>query len=137
MRNKIITLLKNSKIAYQELMRNYKNDLPVQIIKTCNEKIDFFLPREINKIIDLINLVENEKHKPINNIDDGIEFFYKDEIQKSIEKVLDSKEVYSSKLLKKENVISVKFIKSISEIESIAHYLSLQIGLGKVNKGNT
>ena len=137
MNNKIITLLKDSKIAYQELLRNYKKDLPVQIIETCNEYYEIILPQKINKIIDLINSVEYDKQfKPINNVDDGIELFKKNEIQKSIEKVFVSKDVYSFNPLKKKNLISDIFNESISEIELILHYMSLQIGLGKVNQGN-
>ncbi len=138
MKNKIFTLLKDGKKAYQELMKNYKNDLPIQIIKTCNENVEIILPRQINMIIELINLVEIDKqYRSINNIDDGIEFFNKNEIQKSIEKVLNSKEVYSFNMLKKKNLISDIFNDSTSEIESIVHYLSLQIGLGKVNQENS
>jgi len=136
MNNKIITLLKDSKIAYQELLRNYKKDLPVQIIETCNEYYEIILPQKINKIIDLINSVEYDKqYKSINNVDDGIELFKKNEIQKLIEKVLVSKKVYSSNPLKKKNLISDIFNESIFEIESIVHFLSLQVGLGKVNQG--
>jgi len=90
MREEILDIFIKSKESYNEILRDLRERLPENILKSCTENIEIEIPRFANNYIHFLNLAEKQQvYSENNNIDELIELFSRPEIQESIDKAME------------------------------------------------
>lgn len=136
MRIEILELLIEVKNLHTELMTNYSNVLPKNIIDSGNESVHSNIPEKVNDLLSLFNSSEKrELFKPVNNLDEAIEVFSDDEIDAIIERAISNKDLTSFRI-DNNQTLSVKDVLEITQygIKSVVQLLEMHIATGKMSK---
>ncbi|WP_417238925.1 hypothetical protein [Bizionia sp.] len=136
MRTEISKLLNKVKELHAELIGNYSEILPQNIIDGGNRTIEEDIPNKINAILSILNMAEKEeKYAPIKNIDEAINLFNEENIQESIDKAIANKNLVGFSSLKNEKLNVAEILENARfGIESGAQIISMQIVAGKLSK---
>lgn len=136
MRENILNSLKRGKELHQELIQNYSEILPDHIIAGGESTIKQEFPNKINTFISILNMSESDddKYAPINNVDEAINLFEDEKIQKSIDKTIANENIKGYSPLK-DNILSSEEMLEAARfgIESGRELLALQIMAGKLS----
>lgn len=138
MRSKILELLLKGKELHNELITNFSNVLPENIIEGGNDNVNTDMPKKINAILSLLNMSEKkEVFYPIKNLDEAIEVFKNENLDKVIERAISNEDLIGFSELKNET-LSVKDILENAEfgINSGVQLLQMQIQAGELTKNN-
>jgi len=133
MRKKILRLLEKGKELHGELISNYNNSLPANIIEDGNSIVYNELPAKINAILVILNADAKEiKYKPVSNLQQAIELFKDIELQNALDKATANKglvglSIYEDCLVTVQELLdTTKF-----EIESLIDLLYTHSGKSK------
>lgn len=136
MRENILNSLKRGKELHQELIQNYSGILPEHIISGGESTIKKELPNKVNAFISILNMSESDddKYSPINNVDEAINLFEDEKIQKSIDKTIANENIKGFSPLKDKILSSEEMLEAARfGIESGKELLALQIMSGKLS----
>lgn len=136
MRNEILHLLKKGKELHTDLINNYSGILPENIIEGGNRTISQDIPSKTNAILTILNMAEKEeKFSPVNDIDNAIRLFENEEIQISIDKAIENKDLTGFSPLKNQTLSTAEILNNAKfGIESGVQLLSMQTRLGLLSK---
>lgn len=92
MREEILRLLEKGKELHEELITNYKETLPGNVIEVGNSIVEKELPGKINDILVILNAdARMKKYMPVTRLQQAIELFRDPEMQKAIDKAIANK----------------------------------------------
>ncbi|HET6557997.1 MAG TPA: hypothetical protein VFG54_11825 [Prolixibacteraceae bacterium] len=92
MREEILRLLEKGKELHEELVSNYKETLPSNVIEEGNRIVEKELPGKINSILVILNAdARMKKYKPVANLQQAIELFSDPEMQNALDKSIANK----------------------------------------------
>jgi hypothetical protein len=136
MRENILNSLKRGKELHQELIQNYSEILPEDIIASGESTFKKEFPNKVNTFISILNMSESDddKYAPINNVDEAINLFEDEKIQKSIDKTIANENIKGYSPLKDKKMSSEEMLEAARfGIESGKELLALQIMSGKLS----
>ncbi len=135
-RNKLKANLTEGKKLEQDLITNYKDNIPERIL---NGAIDLFnndVPKRINILIGILNSVEKEKkYNEVNHIDEVIAFLDNDEVEGSIKLALNEENLLYFSPIKEQNLNFEDMLENlIYAINSNIEQLYSVLAIGKLKK---
>lgn len=135
MREEILAILNSAADTYNNIIINYSNVLPKNIIDGSHNSIEVEIPKFVNNFFSILNAVEGEnKHTPIKNITEAIELFKKTQLDEEIDKALENLTIVGvgvqGNLNTKELLEACKY-----GIESGNQVLKMQLMAGKLSNG--
>lgn len=136
MRENILNSLKRGKELHQELIQNYSGILPEHIIAGGESTIKQEFPNKVNSFISILNMSksDDDKYAPINNLDEAINLFEDENIQKSIDNTIANENIRGYSILKEKILSSEEMLEAARiGIESGKELLALQIMSGKLS----
>ena len=136
MKDKILNELNLANSLYHELIQNYKNVLPENIIAGSINNFEVEIPKFVNNFLSILNSVEgHEVFKPVKTIGNALEIFNEQAIDSSIEKTIENKNIVG--IGGKTGTLSAKELldASVDGIESGVRLLNMQLKLAKLSAG--
>lgn len=92
MREEILRLLEKGKELHEELLSNYKETLPANVIEKGNSIVEKELPGKINDILVILNAdARRKKYVPVTKLQQGIELFRDPEMQNALDNAIANK----------------------------------------------
>lgn len=92
MREEILRLLEKGKELHEELIANFKETLPANVIERGNSIVEKELPGKVNDILVILNAdARMKKYKPVNKLQQAIELFRDPAMQNALDKAIANK----------------------------------------------
>jgi|GEM_PF-6237602 hypothetical protein len=136
MRTEILELLNTGKKFHAKLIANYSEVLPENIIDGGNQTISQDIPNKTNVILNILNMAEREeKYSRIDNIDEAINLFENEDIQESIDKAIENKNLIGYSLFKNEKLSTNEIIDNAKfGIKTGVRSINMLIRAGELTK---
>lgn len=133
MREKILNYLNNAVVFYNDINLLYGAKLPKNILDGTKNTVESDIPRHVNNIITIINMVEQGQAYPaIKTIQDAVDVFSNPQIENSIQNALSDKNVVG--IGGNDTNMTAKEILeySLDAVRSCVDLLQLQIAAAKL-----
>jgi len=135
MREEILNGITKGKSTYENIIENYSQTLPKNIIDGSKNSVDVEIPKFVNNFLYILNAAEQKNmYSDIKNIDEAIELFKNPELDDSIAKAIENKTIVG--ISNKGNLAAKEILEaSMFGIDSGLQLLEMQLMAGKLSKG--
>ena len=135
MRKQILYNLTKAKANFEEIIGEYNEVLPKNIIDGSRDTINTEIPKFVNNFLYILNASEQkEVYSNVKNVDEAIGLFKNEDLDAIIEKAIENKTITG---ISEKGNLGAKEILEASKfgIESGTQLLGMQLISGKLSKG--